>query len=102
MTGQIGWILQSLYKMIMNTPLPNKHHSIWFMDNILGRELIWEISPQALDLYTQMKEIHSEAIAANKMAKETMKWFYDRTKGKSIDYIIGEKVWLEGKNLKTL
>jgi len=60
------------------------------------------ISPQALDLYTQMKEIHSEAIAANKMAKETMKWFYDRTKGKSLDYTIGGKVWLEGKNLKPL
>src|SRR5882757_469166 len=49
-----------------------------------------------------MKEIHSEAIAANKMAKETMKRFYDRTKGKSLDYHIGEKVWLEGKNLKPL
>jgi len=60
------------------------------------------ISPQALDLYTRMKEIHSEAITANKMAKETMKRFYDRTKGKSIDYHIREKVWLEGKNLKPL
>jgi len=60
------------------------------------------ISPQALDLYTQMREIHSKAIAANKMAKETMKRFYDRTKGKSIDYAVGEKVWLEGKNLKPL
>src|SRR5882757_10057300 len=49
-----------------------------------------------------MKEIHSKAIAANKMAKETMKWFYDRTKGKSLDYKAGEKVWLEGKNLKPL
>src|SRR5882757_4732264 len=49
-----------------------------------------------------MKEIHSEAMAANKMAKETMKQFYDRTKGKSIDYTVGKKVWLEGKNLKPL
>src|SRR5882757_9575956 len=49
-----------------------------------------------------MKEIHSKAIAANKLAKETMKQFYDRTKGKSLDYTIGEKVWLEGKNLKPL
>src|SRR5229473_6205791 len=60
------------------------------------------ISPQALDLYTQMKEIHSEAIAANKMAKETMKRFYNRTKGKSVNYEVGDKVWLEGKNLKPL
>src|SRR5882757_10999697 len=60
------------------------------------------ISPQALDLYSGMKEIHSEAIAANKMAKETMKQFYDRTKGKSLNYTVGEKVWLEGKNLKPL
>src|SRR5882757_5471373 len=60
------------------------------------------ISPQALNLYDRMKEIHSEAIAANKMAKETMKRFYDRTKGKSIDYTKGDKVWLEGKNLKPL
>src|SRR5882757_222884 len=36
------------------------------------------------------------------MAKETMKWFYDRTKGKSLNYAIGDKVWLEGKNLKPL
>src|SRR5882757_9950008 len=49
-----------------------------------------------------MKEIHSEAIAANKMAKETMKRFYNRTKGKSLDYTKGDKVWLEGKNLKPL
>src|SRR5713226_9885045 len=49
-----------------------------------------------------MKDIHSEAIAANKMAKETMKKFYDITKGKSLDYKEGEKVWLEGKNLKPL
>src|SRR5882757_2507598 len=36
------------------------------------------------------------------MAKETIKRFYNRTKGKSLDYTIGEKVWLEGKNLKPL
>jgi len=49
-----------------------------------------------------MKEVHLEAVAANTLAKETMKRFYDRTKGESINYQIGSQVWLEGKNITPL
>ena len=58
--------------------------------------------PDAETLHSKMKEIHLEAIAANNLAKETMKRFYDRTKGNSIDYQIGSKVWLEGINITPL
>jgi len=58
--------------------------------------------PDAGSLHSRMKEIHLEAIAANTLAKETMKRFYDRTKGESIDYQIGSQVWLEGKNITPL
>lgn len=60
------------------------------------------ISPEAQNLHDQMKKVHNEAKATNQIAKEVMKRFYDQTKGKSIKYKIGEKVWLEGKNLRPL
>ena len=60
------------------------------------------ISPEALSLHEKMKKVHDEAKAANKIAQEIMKGFYDRTKGKSIEYKEGDKVWLEGKNLRPL
>ena len=34
-----------------------------------------------------------------KMAVETIKWFYDQTKGESIQYKKGDKVWLEATNV---
>ena len=37
--------------------------------------------------------------ASLKMATETMKWFYDRTKEKSIQYKKGDKVWLKATNV---
>ena len=36
-----------------------------------------------------------------KMAVETMKWFYNQTKGESIQYKKGNKVWLETTNITT-
>ena len=59
-------------------------------------------NPDVETLHLKMKEIHLEAIAANSLTKEMMKRFYDRTKGKSIKYQIGNKVWLKGKNITPL
>jgi len=72
MTGRIGLILLNLCKRSRDTATKQTPFYL-----VYGRHP-WKgidtgnmsISPQALDLYTRMKEIHSEAIAANKMAKE--------------------------------
>lgn len=49
----------------------------------------------------RMKKIREEMASALTKAAETMKHFYDRTKGISIEYKPGDKVWLEGKNITT-
>ena len=48
-----------------------------------------------------MKKIREDAEAALKEAAATMKRFYDRTKGDSIEYKAGDQVWLEGTNIRT-
>ena len=49
----------------------------------------------------RMKSIHEEAESALKAAQETMKRYYDRKRGESRDYKVGDRVWLEGYNIKT-
>ena len=39
--------------------------------------------------------------ASLKIAMETIKWFYNRTKEESIQYKKGDKVWLEVTNVTT-
>ena len=39
--------------------------------------------------------------ASLKMAAKTIKWFYNQTKGESIQYKKGDKVWLEVTNITT-
>lgn len=41
-----------------------------------------------------------DAAAALERAADTMKRFYDRTKGTSVEYQPGDKVWLEGTNIR--
>ena len=48
-----------------------------------------------------MSKVREEVEASLKMAAETMKWFYDQTKGESIQYKKGDKVWLEATNITT-
>ena len=48
-----------------------------------------------------MDQIREEAASSLKRAAETMKHFYDRTRGKSIEYKPGDKVLLEATNIKT-
>ena len=48
-----------------------------------------------------MKKIHEETNAALTMAQETMKRNYDKKKGMSQEYMVGDKVWLEGTNIST-
>lgn len=54
----------------------------------------------AEQFHKRMKDIHGEATSALKKAAETMKRFYDRTKGISIDYKIGDLVWLDATNIQ--
>ena len=48
-----------------------------------------------------MSKVQEKVEASLKMAAETMKWFYDRTKEESIQYKKGDKVWLEATNVTT-
>jgi hypothetical protein len=57
------------------------------------------ISPDAEAFHQQMQEVHKEARASLAIAADTMKYYYDRHQGERINYDIGQKVCLEGKNL---
>ena len=46
-----------------------------------------------------MSKVQEEMEASLKMAVETIKQFYDRTKEKSIQYKKGDKVWLKATNV---
>jgi hypothetical protein len=54
-----------------------------------------------MDFTNQMKKVHKETKAALMLAQETMKRNYDKRKGDSRNYQIGDKVWLEGTNINT-
>lgn len=58
-------------------------------------------SESAAEFATQMEKIREEAQAALKTAQETMKRYYDRTRGESREYKVGDKVWLEGHHIQT-
>lgn len=53
------------------------------------------------DFVEQLQDIQKEAASALILAQETMKRFYDRSKGESRDYQLGDQVWLEGINIRT-
>ena len=48
-----------------------------------------------------MSKVQEEVEASLKMIVETMKQFYNRTKGESIQYKKSDKVWLETTNITT-
>lgn len=49
-----------------------------------------------------MKKVHDKSQAAITWASDAMKQFYNQSKGNSIAYKKGNKVWLKAKNLKTM
>lgn len=49
----------------------------------------------------RMKQLQEEAQSALKAAHETMKRYYDRKRSTSFNFQVGDKVWLEGYNIKT-
>jgi hypothetical protein len=50
----------------------------------------------------QMKEMYEEAKAALMRAAEEMAKFYDRRRGGNVEYLKGERVYLNSENLSTL
>ena len=46
-----------------------------------------------------MNKVQEKVEASLKMAMETMKQFYNQTKGESIQYKKGDKVWFEVTNV---
>ena len=62
----------------------------------------WQVKSQlALEFAEKMKKIHAETKAALTIAQETMKCNYNKKKGESWEYKIGDRVWLEGTNILT-
>ncbi len=55
----------------------------------------------AQEFADRMRNTWNEVGSALKMAKEDMKWFYDKRRTEAVDYKEGNKVWLEGTNLST-
>jgi hypothetical protein len=67
-----------------------------------GIEPIFEVDNQAADDFAhQMQDIQEEASSALKIAQEQMERYYDRTRGISRNYQVGDKVWLEGNDIST-
>ena len=58
-------------------------------------------APHAEEIGKRMKKIHDEIHSAIITAQETMKYYYDKKHGDTPEYQVGDKVWLDGKNLKT-
>lgn len=56
----------------------------------------------AEDLAKHIKEIHDQAKSALIKAADDMKRFYDRHVGKLIEYATGDKVFLDGRHIKTI
>jgi hypothetical protein len=54
-----------------------------------------------MEFANQMIKVHEETKAALTLAQEAMKRNYDKRKGESRNYQIGNKVWLEGMNINT-
>jgi len=48
-----------------------------------------------------MKRTREDAESALKKAAEDMKKYYDRKQGKTLQYALGEKVWLDTSNIQT-
>ena len=46
-----------------------------------------------------MNKVQEKIKASLKMAVETIKWFYNQTKGESIQYKKSDKVWLKTTNV---
>lgn len=53
------------------------------------------------DFVKHMQETRKEAEAALYKAADDMARFYDQTRGEAVAYKVGDKVWLEGKDIKT-
>ena len=67
-----------------------------------GTEPSVQVSNQAAtDFVDHMKSIQEEATSAIAIAQEQMKRYYDRSRGSSRNYQVGDKVWLEGYNITT-
>jgi hypothetical protein len=58
-------------------------------------------SQSALEFADQMRKIHEETKTALMLAQQTMKCNYDRKKGESREYQIGDQVWLGGMNINS-
>lgn len=56
--------------------------------------------PEAKERLKEIKKVHEEAKAALELAAESMKRAYDKGKGKLPEFKIGDRVLLEGTNLK--
>src|SRR5258707_6185556 len=58
--------------------------------------------PASTEFVNRLHEVQDEAKAALELARQVMKEFYDRKKGRSKSYQTGDLVWLEGKHLNSL
>ena len=58
-------------------------------------------NPTAQAFAAQMTKIREEIGSALKKAAEDMKHYYDKQRWESVEYRVGDKVWLEATNIAT-
>ena len=56
---------------------------------------------EAAEFVTRMREAELEAQAALKKAAEDMARFYDRDRNTTVEFEVGDKVWLDSRDIKT-
>jgi hypothetical protein len=56
--------------------------------------------PVADEWANEIKEVWQDAKSTLKMVNERMKCFYDRSVKDAPEFKLGDKVWLDGKNIK--
>ena len=67
-----------------------------------GSNLCTEVRSESAQQFGEcMSKVQKEVEASLKMAAKTMKQFYNQTKGESIQYKKGDKVWLKTTNVIT-
>lgn len=59
-------------------------------------------NPTAENFAKHIKDVHDQAKSALIKAAEDMKRFHDRNIGKLIEYAVGDRVFLDGRHIKTI
>ena len=68
---------------------------------VLNPSEVLEWNQQLANFVKRMQSARKEAESALHKAADDMARYYDRNRQQAVDYKVGDKVWLEGKDIQT-